>query len=239
LGNIIGIIPARGGSVRVPLKNIKSLNGKPLIQYTIEAALEAGVLDRVIVSTDHDEIAKVAIECGAEVPFRRPSDISEDVDTEYVLQHAVQFLEEQGYKVDAVVLLQPTSPLRTAETIKKCVELYRTNKKADSVVTVNNIEGFRPEWMLSLGEENKVIPYSTPFLHNGEPVIKLAARQSFPVLYKQNGLVYVVKKELLMQETLCIGPSAFAVETDDEEALDIDTPTDFLVVETILKSRKR
>ena len=84
--SIVGIIPARGGSVRVPLKNVRDLGGKPLIAYTIEAALKSGVLDRVIISTDHEEIARVGEEYGAEVPFRRPADISEDVETELVLQ---------------------------------------------------------------------------------------------------------------------------------------------------------
>ena len=83
--NIVGIIPGRGGSVGVPLKNIKLLNGQPLIEYTIRAALNSGCLDRIIVSTDHDETAQVSEDCGAEVPFRRPADISEDVDTEFVL----------------------------------------------------------------------------------------------------------------------------------------------------------
>ena len=125
MSNIVGIIPARGGSVVVPLKNIKKLNGKPLIEYTIEAALKSNILDRIIVSTDHKDIAEISKISGAEVPFLRPADISEDVDTEYVLQHAIKFMEDEGYKVDAVVLLQPTSPFRKPETITKCVELYK------------------------------------------------------------------------------------------------------------------
>ncbi len=237
MGNIIGVIPARGGSVGVPLKNIRLLDRYPLIYYTIKSAKESGALDRIIVSTDHDEIAQISNQFGAEVPFKRPSDISEDVDTEYVLQHVVKFLEEkENYKVDAVVLLQPTSPFRKANTIRKCVELYKKNPNADSVTTVNNIEGNRPEWMLSLDNNSKVNPYATPFLSGNKPVIKLAARQSFPKLYKQNGVVYVTKKDLLMNQTLVIGPNSYAVITSEEEAIDIDTETDFLVAETIMKS---
>ena len=119
-GQIIGLIPARGGSVGVPLKNIRNLGNKPLIAHTIEAALNSEVLDRVIVSTDHEDIAKASLKFGAEVPFTRPPEISEDVETELVLQHAVRYLEEnEKIKIDAVVLLQPTSPFRTPETIRK------------------------------------------------------------------------------------------------------------------------
>ena len=239
MGNVVGIIPARGGSVGVPLKNIKLLNQHPLIYYSINSAKESGVLDRIIVSTDHEEIASISKKFGAEVPFKRPPDISEDVDTEYVLQHAVNFLEEnENYEVDAVVLLQPTSPFRKAETIKRCVELYKKSSDADSVVTVNDIEGNRPEWMLSLDNNLKVFPYASPFESANKPVIKLAARQSFPKLFKQNGIVYVTKKELLMKETLVIGPNSYAIITDEKEAIDIDTKTDFLIAEAIMKSRK-
>ena len=179
MGNIVGIIPARGGSVGVPLKNIKKLNGVPLIEYTIKAAIDSGVLDRIIVSTDHEGIASVAKKCGAEVPFVRPADISEDVDTEFVLQHAIEFMEKsEEYSIDAVVLLQPTSPFRKSSTIKECVELYKNEPNADSVVSVNNIEGYRPEWMMKI-DKKKVVPYASPFQHEGEPVIRLSARQSF------------------------------------------------------------
>jgi CMP-N,N'-diacetyllegionaminic acid synthase len=239
MGNIVGIIPARGGSVGVPLKNIRLLNQYPLIYYTIKSAIESASLDRIIVSTDHDEIAEVSKKFGAEVPFKRPADISEDVDTEYVLQHAVEFLEkDDSYLVDAVVLLQPTSPFRKAGTIKKCVELYKQSPDADSVVSVNNIEGNRPEWMLSLESDSKVKPYATPFFNENKPVIKLAARQSFPKLYKQNGVVYVTKKDLLMSQTLVIGPNSYAVITEEEEAIDIDTETDFLIAEALMRNKK-
>mgnify|MGYP001205986369 CR=1 FL=1 len=235
--NIVGIIPARGGSVGVPLKNIKNLNGHPLIKYTIDSALESNSLDRVIVSTDHDKIAEISLRFGAEVPFVRPQDISEDVDTELVLQHAVKYLESESYSVDAVVLLQPTSPFRKASTIKKTVDLFKKSKNCDSVITVQNIEGHRPEWMLSLDNNGRVIPYATPFEDEGRPVIKLAARQSFPKLYKQNGLVYVTDKKLLMNKTLTIGPNALAVVVDEEEAVDIDTFTDFHIAEALMKMK--
>ena len=164
----------------------------------------------------------------------RPADISEDVETELVLQHAVSFLEDEGMKIDGVVLLQPTSPFRTSETIKKCVESFKAKKNADSVVTVNNVEGFRPEWMLSVDADKKITPYATPFDLNGKPVIKLIARQDFPELYKQNGVVYVTSRDLLMNESLVIGPSAYAEIIPESETFDIDTETDLLIAEAII-----
>jgi CMP-N,N'-diacetyllegionaminic acid synthase len=235
MGKIIGIIPARGGSVGVPLKNIKLLNGKPLIEYTINSALQSGVLDRVIVSTDHEEITSISRKCGAEVPFKRPADISEDVETELVLQHAVKYLEEEeNEEVEAVVLLQPTSPFRKAKTIKKCIEKFLSSSKIESVTTVNNVEGNRPEWMLYFDEDQKIFPYNSPFLEKGKPIIKLAARQSYATLYRQNGIVYVASRDLLMEKTLMIGLNGYAVETDEIEAIDIDTHTDFLIAEVVM-----
>ena len=239
-GQIIGLIPARGGSVGVPLKNIRNLGNKPLIAHTIEAALKSEVLDRVIVSTDHEDIAKVSLKFGAEVPFTRPPEISEDVETELVLQHAVRYLEEnENIKIDAVVLLQPTSPFRTLETIRKCVNRFIGTPNADSVVTVNNIEGFRPEWMMSVNKENKIFPYASPFKHNKKPVIKLVARQDFPELFKQNGVVYVTKKKVLMEDSLVIGPNAFAEIIPEMETFDIDTETDLLIAEAIYKHKSK
>ena len=124
---IVAIIPARGGSVGVPLKNIRLLGGKPLINYTIEVAIESGVFDRVIVSTDHKDIAEISKAAGAEVPFVRPPDISEDVETELVLQHAVDFLEKTNYFPDAIALLQPTSPFRKAQTIRDAYKIFASN----------------------------------------------------------------------------------------------------------------
>lgn len=108
---VLGVIHARGGSKRIPLKNIKILNGKPLIAYIISAALKAKTIDRLIVSTDHPDIIRISKEYGAEVPFIRPKDISEDVPSELVTQHAVNFIEqEEGRQIEIAVTFQPTTP---------------------------------------------------------------------------------------------------------------------------------
>ena len=234
---IVAIIPARGGSVGVPLKNIRELAGKPLINYTIEVAIKSGVFDRVIVSTDHPGIADVSRAAGAEVPFVRPADISEDVETELVLQHAVSYLEDSGYELDAVALLQPTSPFRTVNTVRMAAQALIDNKDSDSVVAVNNVEGNRPEWMLRMNKDNKVIPWDTPFKMNGKPIIKLVARQSFPECFKQNGVIYIAKRDLLMKHCLMIGENAYAVETSELEAVDIDTEIDFKIAEVLMDEK--
>ena len=136
IDNMIAIIPARGGSKGLPGKNIRPLNGKPLIAYAIEAALKAKNIDRVIISTDDEEIAKIAVEYGAELPFMRPeflaSDTAQAVDN-YI--YTIGRLEEEsGEKIDAFVVLQPTSPLRIAEDVDGAVDLF-LQKDADSVIS--------------------------------------------------------------------------------------------------------
>ena len=102
---------------------------------------------------------------------------------------------------------------------------------------MNNVQGYRPEWMLKLGPENEVIPWDTPFSFNNKPIIKLVARQSFPTCYKQNGVFYLAKRDLLMKHCLMIGEKAYAVETSELEAIDIDTELDFKIAEVIMKNK--
>lgn len=146
---VLGIIPARGGSKRLAKKNIKVLNGKELIAYTIEAAKNSKLLDDFLVSTDDDEIMKVSEKYGALVPFRRPAEISEDVDTVLPLMHAVNWYEgANDVQVTHVVLLQPTSPMRTSEDIDKCVEIA-LNAHAESVISFKKAKE-HPFWCFTL-----------------------------------------------------------------------------------------
>ena len=145
---ILGVITARGGSKGIPGKNIKLLAGKPLISYTIEAAKKSGVFDRLILSTDDESIARVAKDYGCDVPFMRPKDLAEDKTAHLpVLQHAVNWLKEnENYSPDAVMILQPTAPLRQDFHIKEATELF-FRSGADSVVSVSEIpQHFSPHW---------------------------------------------------------------------------------------------
>ena len=130
------VIPARGGSKRLPHKNIKNLCGKPLIQWTVEAGIGSKSIDRLIVSTDDLEIAEISKSCGAEVPFIRPETLATDSSSSYsVLEHAYQYLFEQGDYYDYIIMLQPTSPLRTSNHIDEAVKLLK-DKQADGVISV-------------------------------------------------------------------------------------------------------
>jgi CMP-N,N'-diacetyllegionaminic acid synthase len=235
--NSIAIIPARGGSKRVPRKNIKLLNGIPLISHTIRQAFDSKVFNKIIVSTEDDEIAQVSIDEGAEVMYR-PLALAEDVETELVLQHVIETLEGKKYPVKIVTLLQCTSPLRKPETIKRCVQLLSKNiDTLDSVITISNIEGGRPEWMGSV-EGTKFIPYTDTWVNEQGRYIKLVARQDLPILYHQNGCVYSFKKELLINSGLIIGANCGAVIIGDTEAHDLDTELDFHIAEALMKNEE-
>ena len=227
--NCVAIIPARGGSVRVPQKNIKSLKGEPLIVHTIQQALESKICDKVIVSTDDDTIALISALNGAEI-LNRPKDLAGDVESELVIQNAVQQLEEINYKPDIVVMLQCTSPLRKPETIRKCVLTLLDNWKiCNSVITVSPIT-HRPEWMGCLSDDMFFIPYTTTW----GTTVRLVASQSLPKLYAQNGCVYAFKRDLIMNECTIISSTTKVVIIDEKEAFDIDLPIDFVIAEQLM-----
>lgn len=222
---VIGVIHARGGSKRIPLKNIKLLAGRPLISYMVEAAVESRLLDRVIVSTDHPEIARIAREYGAEVPFMRPADLSEDVASELVTQHTVQFVEAQGYQVKIVLTMQPTTPFCTSEDIDACIaKMLATD--LDTVLTACEIHE-RPEWMYRLDGD-----HAAPFtgkLVQGDAGIS----QKLPKLYIPNGAVWATRRAVLMEQNLITGPNSGMVIMSRERSVDIDEPVDFITAEAM------
>ena len=225
---ILGVIHARGGSKRIPLKNIKLLAGRPLISYLVEAGMESRLLDRLIVSTDHPDIARIARECGAEVPFTRPPELAEDVASELVTQHAVRFVEERGYPVRIVLTMQPTTPFCTAEDIDACIaKMLETD--LDTVFTACEVHE-RPEWMYRCDDldEHRVVPL-TGRLVQGDAGIS----QKLPRLYIPNGAVWATRRHVLMEEGLITGPKAGIVVMSRERSVDIDEPIDFLTAEVI------
>ncbi len=222
----LGFIPARGSSKSIPLKNIKPLLGKPLIAYTIEEALKSEYLERVIVSTDDSQIAEIAKEYGAEVPFIRPGELARDISpTLPVLQHALMFLESEGYTPDFVVLLQPTSPLREVRHIDDAIKkILDTN--ADTIITLTESE-IHPYWMRKL-EGDKVYP----FIETGE---KLLRRQDLPTIYKLNGAVVVSKREVILSGKNWQDQDTRAIIMDPIYSIDIDTPLDFYIAEKLME----
>lgn len=228
---VVAIIPARGGSKGIPRKNIWDLAGKPLIAYTIEVALKSKKLDRVIVSTDNVKIAEIAKSYGAEVPFLRPIELAKD-DTPglLVIQHAVRYLENiEGYKVDIVVVLQPTSPLRNERYVDEAIEkLIRT--RADSVVTVCRVK-HHPFWSFT-AKGDRLYPFS-------EKGITISRRQDLPEIYAVNGAVYAVRRDVLFDQNSVFGRDTRAVVMPYEESVDIDDYFGLFVAEMMLKHWKR
>jgi len=225
---ILAIIPARGGSKRLPGKNVKPLLGKPLITYSIEQAKQTTHTMRIVVSTDDAEIKKVSLKCGAEV-LDRPADLATDTATTMsVLHHVVKTLQSRGYSPDIVVLLQPTCPMRLPVDIDACVrKLIDTG--ADSVVTVREIDE-PPHWMMQLGDGDR----TSLFMKE-----QITRKQDIPKLYILNGGVYAIKTNVLLkQERYVMGPDNRAVIMPRERSYDIDTPEDFELVEFLLKRQR-
>lgn len=229
---IVAIIPARGSSKKIPRKNIMPLSGKPLIAWTIETSLKCQCLDRVIVSTEDAEIADISKKYGAEIPFMRSMDLSQDSTPDLpVCQHALrQMADNENYYPDIVVWLRPTCPLRRVEDIKSAVDkLIETG--ADCVRSVTQVE-HHPYWMKRL-EEDRL----QPFLKDKDEK-KYYQRQLLPELYRLNGVVDVVwAKNVLMKQQLFSGDMR-AVIIPYEFSVDIDTELDFMLAEAILERQR-
>ncbi len=220
----IGLITARGASKGIPRKNIKMLNGKPLIQWTIEAALKAFCIDRVIVSTDDDEIASIALKCQAEVPFIRPKEYSTDTASSIdVVLHALN--EIPG--ATEVFLLQPTSPLRTYEDINAIFSL-RESTGASSAVSVTPVKK-PPEWMYKV-TGNKMKSY-TSNVHS-------LRRQEQEPIYLLNGAIYLAKREHIENQKKFIDKDTFPYVMSQERSIDIDTMIDWHLAEVILEKNR-
>lgn len=222
---ILALIPARGGSKGVPRKNVKILGGKPLIAWTIEAANQSKYIDRVILSSEDEEIIEVAKKWGCDVPFIRPKKLSQDdTPSMEVILHAIE--QVKGY--DYVVLLQPTSPFRTTEDIDKCIEKCIENNQKSCVSIVEVSEN--PYWMYTV-TENEVL---NPLIDNYG---KYYQRQKLPKTYILNGAVYVASIEWLKQSKSFLSKNTISVEMTKEKSIDIDTMLDFKVASLLIDSK--
>jgi CMP-N,N'-diacetyllegionaminic acid synthase len=221
----LGLIPARGGSKGIPRKNVKLIAGKPLIVWTIEAALRSSLLDAVVVSTDDPEIAEVARCAGAQVPFMRPAELAQDktpgIDP---VLHALAQLPQ----FDSVLLLQPTSPLRNTDDIDACLRLA-TQQHAPSVVSVS---------------EPDTHPYWTYRLTGGQTLERFIAaepaarRQDLPAAVALNGALYFADANWLRRSGGLVGTETLAYVMPRERSIDLDTPLDWKFAELLLKEQK-
>jgi CMP-N-acetylneuraminic acid synthetase len=227
---VLAIIPARIGSKGIPFKNIRRLAGKPLIEYAIKSAKKSRYIDKLVVSTDSKIIAKIARSAGAEVPFIRPKSISGDrALTIDVVKQAIEFLHyNQSYSPDIIVILQPTSPLRTSKIIDKSIKMLK-KENATSVVSVSNVK-HHP--YISFWQRGK---YLKPFIKNFE---RQSLRQKRTSLYAPTGSVYALWLDTLKKYNSLYGPRIKSI-VEDETSLDIDSYFDFFLCEMVLKYWKK
>ncbi len=228
--NILGLIPARGGSKGLPRKNIRPLLGKPLITWTIEQALASKYLDRVVVTTDDKEIAEVSKKYGAEVPFMRPKELAEDntkgID---VVLHALNWLKENDKQkqYDLIMLLQPTSPLRKSEDIDKAIELLFL-KEEKSIVSVCEVD-HHPLWANTLPEDGCMKDFIRQEIMNKN-------RQELPVFYRLNGAIYLAYCNYIKKQKSFFGEKTFAYIMPKERSVDIDDKIDLKLAEILIKT---
>jgi len=227
----LAMIMARGGSKGIPGKNLRIVAGKPLIAWTLEAALRCPLLGRVVVTTESFEIADTARSFGAEVPFMRPAELAQD-DTPGIepVLHAVRWLEaHENYKPDLVMLLQPTSPLRTAGDITAAVELL-TEKSPDAVVSISPVDQ-HPYIMKVVESDGRIRDYA----QLDQPPDR---RQDFPALYALNGAIYLVRVDVLLERESFFTDMTYGLIMPRERSLDVDTPWDLYLADLILKDRR-
>ena len=227
---VLAVITARGGSKGLPRKNVRPLAGKPLIVHTIEAALGLGArLHRLIVSTDDEEIAAISRAAKSDVPFLRPPGLArDDTPSLPVVQHATGFVEAQESRpFDWILLLQPTSPLRTTQDLEAALDLA-SDGKASAVISVFEANDSHPLKM-NVVEDGLLRPYDP---RRAEGV----RRQDFtPPVYKTNGAVYLVRRDVLMEDDSLWGDAPRPLVMPAERSLDIDTELDFALAELLLE----
>lgn len=230
---ILAVVPARGGSKRLPRKNVLPLAGRPLIDWSIRAALDSGVCADVLVSTDDAEIADVARRSGALVPWMRPAELSDDTaGTAPVLAHALAWYEQQHGAVDAVLLLQPTSPFRTADSVRAACATYASqpDQLQHPVVSVSPVT-HHPAWTFYL--RNDIME---PCL-GWEPFSKRS--QDLQPAFGLNGALYVIPAADVRQGAPIVRPGVIAhLMPDPVEGLDIDTPDDWSAAERLASRLK-
>lgn len=224
------VIPARGGSKGVPRKNIKLLKGKPLIAYSIEAAMGVFSKDVICVSTDDEEIREVVESLGLKVPFLRPQELASDSAGSYeVLLHALNEYSKNGYEADTIILLQPTSPFRTAGHLKEAIDLYNLNQDCEMVVSVKETSS-NPYYVHFKESEHGFLQKLLPSNYT--------RRQDCPIIYEFNGGIYIINVEALKQKKINEFTKIVKYQMDDASSHDIDSMFDWHFAEFLVEQQK-
>lgn len=219
----VAIIPARGGSKGIRRKNLVTIAGRTLVEHSIDHALAAATVDRVIVSTDDAEIAEVSCAAGAEVPFLRPAELAEDHVLDWpVFEHALHWLErEQAYRPENIVHLRPTAPYRQATWIDEAVTLLEQQPSADSVRSVSLVQQ-HPYRVFQLADDG----FLDPIMKHEHPQPFLLRRQDLPPFYYYNCVIDVTRRGTILDLDSMTGSRIFPYTMEPDEVLDIDTPRD-------------
>lgn len=223
---ILAIIPARAGSKRLPGKNTRLLAGKPLIAHTIKTAQQSGCCDEIVVSTDSEEIVDIANQYGASVPWLRPADLANDTsDVIYTVIDLLDRFKNVNVYFDSVLLLQPTSPFRKPETIRKAVEIHQKTNK--SVVSVNK-EILKPTWYRMIDEQGNLT--KSEIFHDLDVYCKAVP------IYKLNGVIYIASTEQIIKNMSFYSEPTKALPLNSfNESIDIDTPVDWALTEKLME----
>lgn len=227
--SLVALMPARGGSKGIPRKNLALCGGRSLLHWTAEAALQSGVIDRAILSTDDQDIAEAGLALGLEVPFLRPADLAGDATLMLgVMQHCLSELRRAGETVEAIVLLQPTSPFRRAHHVRESVVKFRETQAQTLVSVVTVPHRFVPE-----GQMREKDGLLSPYFGGG---IGKTQRQAKELLYARNGPAVLIVRSSVLDAGLIYGDSIVGYEMDELSSLDIDTPEDLRLADHLLRT---
>ena len=225
--NICSIIPARGGSKGIPRKNIKPLNGKPVIAYSIDASNSCNLINNTYVSTEDDEISQISKKCGADV-IDRPNELAEDTSASIdVILHALDYLERNEILPDLFILLQPTSPLRTSKDIENSIRLF-LDSDCDSLVSVCELDH---QVLLNFSLKNNYL------IQNGNNSFFKSRRQDLPTYYSLNGAIYITTPDFMRENKSFYSNKTIPYIMSKEKSIDLDTPFDFKLVEFLLNDK--
>lgn len=225
--NNLAIIPARSGSKGLSDKNIKMFFGKPMMFYSIHAAIDSGIFSDVVCSTDSEEYAQIAKGLGASVPFLRSEETSSDFASSWdVVREVVEGMKDLGKNYDTVALLQPTSPLRDKSDLQKAYKIF-SSREANTVMSVCEVD-HSPLWCATLDDTDSMRNF-------GHQIKKILPRQALPTYYRINGAVYIRRIATLSNDEDLFYNKCYAYVMDKRRSIDIDDYVDFIIAETIMK----